>query len=67
MLAAPVVNPVVLASTWVAYSGSGFAFEMTRSARLAVRFFAGLAATAGFALRRVGAARLSSALCSFDH
>lgn len=58
MLAAPVVNPVVLASTWVAYSGSGFALEMT-AARAAVGF--AVAAAAGFALRRVAAVRLSSA------
>jgi uncharacterized membrane protein YraQ (UPF0718 family) len=29
MLAAPILNPVVLASTWVAYEGRGRAFEMT--------------------------------------
>jgi uncharacterized membrane protein YraQ (UPF0718 family) len=58
MLAAPVVNPVVLASTWVAYSGSGLALEMT-AARAAVGF--AVAAAAGLALRRVAAPRLSSA------
>jgi uncharacterized membrane protein YraQ (UPF0718 family) len=29
MLAAPILNPIVLASTWVAYEGHGRAFEMT--------------------------------------
>jgi uncharacterized membrane protein YraQ (UPF0718 family) len=29
MLASPVINPVVLASTWVAYSGRGSSLEMT--------------------------------------
>ncbi len=50
MLAAPVVNPVVLASTWVAYSGSGKAFEMT-AARAGVGVIVALAA--GLALRHV--------------
>jgi uncharacterized membrane protein YraQ (UPF0718 family) len=50
MLAAPVVNPVVLASTWVAYGGSGFAAEMT-AARAAVGL--AVAAVAGLALRRI--------------
>jgi uncharacterized membrane protein YraQ (UPF0718 family) len=49
MLAAPVVNPVVLASTWVAYSGSGLSLEMTL-ARLGVGLT--VAAIAGVALRR---------------
>ncbi len=49
MLAAPVVNPVVLASTWIAYRSTGRALEMTLA-----RFTLGLvvAAIAGFALRR---------------
>ncbi len=50
MLAAPIVNPVVLASTWVAYNGSGNAFEMT-AARAGVGVIVALAA--GLALRRV--------------
>jgi uncharacterized membrane protein YraQ (UPF0718 family) len=29
MLAAPILNPIVLASTWVAYGAAGKAFEMT--------------------------------------
>jgi uncharacterized membrane protein YraQ (UPF0718 family) len=64
MLAAPVVNPVVLASTWVAYSGSGLALEMT-VARAAVGFV--VAAVAGLALRRVAAATLSSAPPAHAH
>jgi hypothetical protein len=49
MLAAPVVNPVVLASTWIAYSGSGRALEMTLG-----RFVVGVvvAGAAGLLLRR---------------
>ena len=31
MLAAPILNPIVLASTWVAYQGRGKALEMTAS------------------------------------
>jgi uncharacterized membrane protein YraQ (UPF0718 family) len=49
MLAAPVINPIVLASTWVAYSGSDLALEMTL-ARLGVGVFVAL--LAGLALRR---------------
>ena len=29
MLAAPILNPIVLASTWVAYGAAGQALEMT--------------------------------------
>jgi hypothetical protein len=55
MLAAPVINPVVLASTWVAYSGSGHALEQT-VARAAIGLAVG--AAAGLALRRVAATRI---------
>src|SRR3954454_20870743 len=49
MLAAPILNPIVLASTWVAYEGHGRALEMT-AARAG---FGLLAATvAGLAIAR---------------
>ncbi|HEY1356978.1 MAG TPA: permease, partial [Thermoleophilaceae bacterium] len=49
MLAAPILNPIVLASTWVAYQGHGRALEMT-AARAG---FGLLAATiAGLAIAR---------------
>jgi uncharacterized membrane protein YraQ (UPF0718 family) len=50
MLAAPIVNPVVLASTWVAYSGTGDQLEMT-AARAGIGLVVALAA--GVALRNV--------------
>jgi uncharacterized membrane protein YraQ (UPF0718 family) len=43
MLAAPVVNPIVLASTWVAYSGRGKAVEMV-AARAALGLLVAVAA-----------------------
>jgi uncharacterized membrane protein YraQ (UPF0718 family) len=55
MLAAPVVNPVVLASTWLAYSGSGLSAEMT-FARAATGF--AIAAVAGLGLQRFVGPRL---------
>jgi uncharacterized protein len=47
MLASPILNPIVLASTWVAYRGRGLAFEM-----LAGRAILGLtlAVVAGWAI-----------------
>jgi uncharacterized membrane protein YraQ (UPF0718 family) len=55
MLAAPIINPIVLASTWVAYSGRGLALEM-----LAGRAVLGLALAiiAGWAIGSEGAADL---------
>lgn len=55
MLAAPIINPIVLASTWVAYSGRGLAVEM-----LAGRAVLGLllAIIAGWAIGGEGAADL---------
>jgi hypothetical protein len=50
MLAAPVVNPVVLGATWIAYSGSGNALEMTAGRALVALV---VAATAGIVLSRV--------------
>ena len=49
MFAAPIVNPIVLASTWVAYSGSGLSAEMTL-ARAATGFCAAL--VGGLSLQR---------------
>src|SRR3954447_9184433 len=45
MLAAPILNPIVLASTWVAYDGRGKALEMTLARAglgLAIAIVAGL-------------------------
>src|SRR3954447_24567119 len=45
MLAAPILNPIVLASTWVAYQGHGRALEMTLARAglgLAIAIVAGL-------------------------
>jgi uncharacterized protein len=55
MLASPIINPIVLASTWVAYSGRGLALEM-----LAGRAVLGLALAiiAGWAIGSEGAADL---------
>jgi uncharacterized membrane protein YraQ (UPF0718 family) len=50
MLAAPVVNPVVLGATWIAYSGSGNALEMTAGRALVALC---VAAAAGVVLSRV--------------
>jgi uncharacterized membrane protein YraQ (UPF0718 family) len=57
MLAAPVVNPVVLASTWVAYGGSELALEMTL-ARLGVGV--AIASTAGLLLRNAARAGIET-------
>jgi uncharacterized protein len=55
MLSAPIVNPIVLLSTWVAYSGRGLGTEM-----VAGRAGLGLvvAVSAGWALGRAGPALL---------
>ncbi|HZA40183.1 MAG TPA: permease [Actinomycetota bacterium] len=55
MLASPIINPIVLASTWVAYSGRGLAAEM-----LAGRAVLGLALAiiAGWAIGSEGASEL---------
>lgn len=50
MLAAPAINPVVLASTWVAYEGRGNALEMTLG-RAAVGLF--VAVVAGVVIGRL--------------
>jgi uncharacterized membrane protein YraQ (UPF0718 family) len=47
MLASPILNPIVLASTWVAYSGRGVAFEMV-AGRAGLGLI--LALTAGWAI-----------------
>jgi uncharacterized protein len=57
MLAAPIVNPVVLASTWVAFSGSGLSAEMT-AGRAATGLVVAL--IAAVALRKVVAGRWSA-------
>jgi uncharacterized protein len=51
MLASPVINPVVLASTWVAYSGRGSSLEMTLG-RAGLGLV--LAALVGFVVGRLG-------------
>jgi uncharacterized protein len=51
MLASPVINPVVLASTWVAYSGRGTSLEMTLG-RAGLGLL--LAALVGLAVGRLG-------------
>jgi len=52
MLASPVMNPIVLASTWVAYSGRGLGPEMVLGR---AGFGLLLAALIGLAVGRVGA------------
>jgi uncharacterized protein len=49
MLAAPILNPIVLASTWVAYQGRGRALEMT-AARAGFGLLAAM--VAGFLIAR---------------
>jgi uncharacterized protein len=49
MLAAPILNPIVLASTWVAYQGRGKALEMT-AARAGLGLV--IAVVAGWAIAR---------------
>jgi uncharacterized protein len=64
MLASPIINPIVLASTWVAYSGRGLAMEM-----LAGRAVLGLALAmiAGWAIGSEGAADLLRPRPDDDH
>jgi uncharacterized membrane protein YraQ (UPF0718 family) len=66
MLAAPVINPIVLASTWVAYEGRGQAMQMTLA-----RAGLGLAVAmvAGWAIGRLGSSSLlrDEAVRSHDH
>ena len=64
MLASPIINPIVLASTWVAYSGRGLALEM-----LAGRAVLGLALAmiAGWAIGSEGAADLLRPRPDDDH
>jgi uncharacterized membrane protein YraQ (UPF0718 family) len=69
MLAAPIVNPVVLASTWVAYEGRGMALEMTAGRAvlgLAIAMAAGwlIGARANEPLLR---ARVADSDASHDH
>jgi uncharacterized membrane protein YraQ (UPF0718 family) len=63
MLAAPILNPIVLASTWVAYQGRGKAFEMT-----AARGGLGLliAVVAGWAIARFSSGPLLRAQAAGD-
>src|ERR687891_2447665 len=64
MLASPIINPIVLASTWVAYSGRGLAAEM-----LAGRAVLGLALAiiAGWAIGSEGASDLLRPRADDDH
>jgi uncharacterized membrane protein YraQ (UPF0718 family) len=64
MFAAPVINPVVLGATWVAYRSSGHALEMTL-ARLGVGVL--VAAVAGLLLARAVPARLPEAATESHH
>lgn len=57
MLAAPILNPLVLASTWVAYDGRGRALEMT-AARAGLGLV--IAVLAGWLIGRGGAPVLRS-------
>jgi uncharacterized protein len=59
MLAAPILNPIVLASTWVAYGAAGRAAEMT-AARAALGLL--VAAVAGALIGRRGASLLRTGL-----
>jgi uncharacterized protein len=51
MLASPVINPIVLVSTWVAYDGRGNALEMVLGRMVLGLFLAGLA---GILIGRLG-------------
>lgn len=55
MLSSPVLNPIVLASTWIAYSGRGLSAEMVMGR---AGFGLLLAALIGLAVGRVGAQAL---------
>ena len=65
MLAAPVVNPIVLASTWVAYSGSGQSAPMTL-ARAATGIAVAAAAALLIGRRTVLRGALEPPACSSD-
>jgi uncharacterized membrane protein YraQ (UPF0718 family) len=64
MLAAPILNPIVLASTWVAYGAAGRAFEMT-----AARAVLGLlvAVSAGALIGRQGESLMRMAGTGSQH
>jgi uncharacterized membrane protein YraQ (UPF0718 family) len=64
MLAAPILNPIVLASTWVAYGAAGKALEMT-----AARALLGLtvALAAGWSIGRHGESLLRGAAGEEPH
>jgi uncharacterized membrane protein YraQ (UPF0718 family) len=65
MLAAPILNPIVLASTWVAYGSAGRALEMT-AARAALGLV--VAVSAGVLIGRHGESLVRSvAPASHDH
>lgn len=64
MLAAPIVNPVVLASTWIAYGGWGLGFEMT-AARAACGL--AIALVAGLLLGRFVARPAAAAATRHEH
>jgi uncharacterized protein len=59
MLAAPILNPIVLASTWVAYGAAGKAFEMT-AARAALGLL--VAISAGALIGRHGESLMRAAV-----
>jgi uncharacterized membrane protein YraQ (UPF0718 family) len=64
MFAAPIVNPIVLASTWVAYSGTGLSAEMTLG-RAATGFCAAL--VGGLSLQRFVGIRATPAPAGHQH
>lgn len=64
MLAAPVLNPIVLGATWVAYSGRGIALEMTAS-RAALGL--AIAVAVGLAVAKLGGSLLRSPAAAEDH
>jgi uncharacterized membrane protein YraQ (UPF0718 family) len=64
MLASPVMNPIVLASTWVAYSGRGLGLEMVLGR---AGFGLVLAALVGLVVGRVGRDQLLRPRSSDEH
>lgn len=69
MLASPILNPIVLLSTWLAYSGRGLGFEMVVGRALLGVI---LAIVAGWALGNEGATdllkpRADESVASHDH
>jgi uncharacterized membrane protein YraQ (UPF0718 family) len=66
MLAAPILNPIVLASTWVAYGAAGRAFEMT-AARAALGLLVAISAGALIGRHGESLMRMAGPRQSHDH